>query len=119
DGAPLALAGLWAGWRDPATDTVRRTFTIITTTPNDALADLHDRMPVVIDESAWDLWLDPSPADRGELLGLLVPNERVELEVYPVERFVNDVRRDGPELIVPMVSPASDSLGLGGLGPAV
>ncbi len=47
DGRPLALAGLWAGWRDPATDTVRRTFTIVTTTPNDALADLHDRMPVV------------------------------------------------------------------------
>ena len=46
---PLALAGLWAGWRDPATETVRRTFTIITTTPNEALADLHDRMPVVID----------------------------------------------------------------------
>ena len=50
DGAPLALAGLWAGWRDPATETVRRTFTIITTTPNEALADLHDRMPVVIDD---------------------------------------------------------------------
>ena len=61
DGAPLALAGLWAGWRDPATETVRRTFTIITTTPNEALADLHDRMPVVIDEDAWDRWLDPSP----------------------------------------------------------
>ena len=47
---PLVLAGLWAGWRDPATDTVRRTFTIITTTPNEALADLHDRMPVVLSD---------------------------------------------------------------------
>jgi putative SOS response-associated peptidase YedK len=99
DGEPLALAGLWAGWRDPATDTVRRTFTIITTTPNAALADLHDRMPVVIGREAWSRWLDPAPADHGELLGLLVPNEDVDLEVYPVERFVNDVRRDGPELI--------------------
>jgi putative SOS response-associated peptidase YedK len=99
DGLPLALAGLWAGWRDPATETVRRTFTIITTTPNEALADLHDRMPVVIGEEAWDRWLDPTPRDQGELMGLLVPNESVELEVYPVERFVNDVRRDGPELI--------------------
>jgi hypothetical protein len=38
----------------------------------------------------------PSPRDHGELIGLLVPNEDVELEVYAVERFVNDMRRDGP-----------------------
>ena len=107
DGRPLALAGLWAGWRDPATDSVRRTFTIITTTPNEALGDLHDRMPVVVAEEAWARWLDPSPADPGELLGLLVPNEAVELDVYAVERFVNDVRRDGPELIVPLGLAAS------------
>ncbi|MEO8570568.1 MAG: SOS response-associated peptidase [Chloroflexota bacterium] len=98
-GLPLALAGLWSGWRDPATGTVRRTFTIITTTPNDALADLHDRMPVVIEPDAWSRWLDPTPAAASELIGLLVPNEVVDLEVYPVERLVNDVRHDGPELI--------------------
>ena len=57
DGRPLALAGLWAGWRDPESDEVRRTFTIVTTTPNDAMADLHDRMPVVLDESMWGQWL--------------------------------------------------------------
>jgi putative SOS response-associated peptidase YedK len=99
DGRPLALAGLWTGWRDPSTEAVVRTFTIVTTTPNDALADLHDRMPVIVDEDAWDRWLDPAPADPGELLGLLVPSETVDLEVYPVVRAVNDVRRDGPELI--------------------
>ncbi|HEV7605032.1 MAG: hypothetical protein QOG32_1650 [Chloroflexota bacterium] len=99
DGQPLALAGLWAGWRDPVTASVRRTFTIITTTPNAALADLHDRMPVVVEADAWARWLDPSPADPAELLGLLQPNEAVELAVYAVIRDVNDVRRDGPELI--------------------
>jgi putative SOS response-associated peptidase YedK len=103
DGAPLALAGLWAGWRDPATNTVRRTFTIVTTGPNQALADLHDRMPVVIAPDAWDRWLDTSSRDPGELLGLLVPNEEVALEVYAVRRDVNDVRRDGPELIERLV----------------
>jgi putative SOS response-associated peptidase YedK len=112
DGRPLALAGLWAGWRDPATETVRRTFTIVTTTPNDALSDLHDRMPVVVDETAWDRWLDPHPTDPGELLGLLVPNESVELEVYPVVRLVNDVRRDGPELIERLAEPAQPTVGL-------
>lgn len=99
DGRPLALAGLWAGWHDPATQTVRRTFTIVTTSPNKALADLHDRMPVIVPQGAWDRWLDPTPPDPAELLNLLLPTDDVELEIYPVERFVNDVRRDGPELI--------------------
>jgi putative SOS response-associated peptidase YedK len=103
DGRPLALAGLWTGWRDPSTEAVVRTFTIVTTLPNDALSDLHDRMPVIVDEDAWDRWLDPAPADPGELLGLLVPSETVDLEVYPVVRAVNDVRRDGPELIERLV----------------
>jgi len=104
DGIPLALAGLWAGWRDPGTETVRRTFTIITTTPNEALAGLHDRMPVVIGEEAWGRWLDPAAPDPSQLVGLLAPNEDLDLEVYPVERFVNDVRRDGPALIEPLVA---------------
>ncbi len=99
DRTPLALAGLWAGWKDPATDTVRRTFTIITTRPNVALSDLHDRMPVIVPASAWSRWLDPSPDDPGELLALLEPSDDVRLDVYAVPRFVNDVRRDGPELI--------------------
>jgi len=103
DGRPLALAGLWAGWKDPETEVVRRTFTIITTTPNDALTDLHDRMPVMIPDGAWDRWLDPAPADPGELIGLLQPTDELALRVYAVNRDVNDVRRDGPELIAPLV----------------
>jgi putative SOS response-associated peptidase YedK len=103
DGRPLVLAGLWAGWKDPETEVVRRTFTIITTTPNDALTDLHDRMPVMIPDGAWDRWLDPAPADAGELIGLLQPTDELALRVYAVNRDVNDVRRDGPELIAPLV----------------
>ena len=104
DGRPLALAGLWAGWRDPSTETVRRTFTIVTTTPNEALSDLHDRMPVIVPESAWARWLAPSGADAGELLGLLAPNDAVALEIYAVSRLVNDVRQDGPALIKPLAA---------------
>jgi putative SOS response-associated peptidase YedK len=102
DGRPLALAGLWAGWKDPASDVVRRTFTIVTTTPNEAIAGLHDRMPVIVAEDAWARWLDPAPADPGELLNLLAPSDDVDLDVYAVVRDVNDVRRDGPELIAPL-----------------
>ena len=102
DGRPLALAGLWTGWRDPATETVRRTFTIITSAPNHAIADLHDRMPVIVPEDAWARWLDPNPADRGELLGLLTPSDATELDIRAVSRLVNDVRNDGPELFEPI-----------------
>ena len=58
DGQPCA-GGLWDGWRDPATDTVRRTFTIVTSAPNEAMASLHNRMPVILAEADWDAWLDP------------------------------------------------------------
>ncbi len=105
DGRPLAVAGLWAGWRDSETETVRRTFTIVTTTPNDALADLHDRMPVLIADDAWDRWLDPRLAEPGELRAMLEPTDAVVVRIYPVERLVNDVRRDGPELIEPLAVP--------------
>ena len=110
DGMPLTLAGLWAGWRDPATERVVRTFTIVTSTPNDQMADIHDRMPVVVSEAAWSLWLDPT-TDPSELQGLLQPNDDVLLRIQAVSRLVNDVRNDGPELIHPVaIDPDDGSL---------
>jgi putative SOS response-associated peptidase YedK len=120
DGLPLALAGLWAGWHDPSIDEVRRTFTIVTTTPNAAMADLHDRMPVVLGEGSWDRWLTDGRAgpavDPDELLAMLEPSDAVAVRIYPVNRYVNDVRRDGPELIEPLMAaaatPAEGTLGI-------
>jgi putative SOS response-associated peptidase YedK len=102
DGRPLVLAGLWSGWRDPATDMVRRTFTIVTTSPNATMAELHDRMPVMLDESDWATWLDPAAADLGRLRAMLEPRDGPELRLTAVSRLVNDVRNDGPELVVPL-----------------
>jgi len=105
DGRPMALAGLWAGWKDEDTGEVIRSFTIVTTTANDQLAPIHGRMPVVIPESAWDRWLDPTRTGGGalaELKGLLVPAEEAWLETHPVSRKVNSVRNDGPELVEPL-----------------
>jgi hypothetical protein len=68
-------------------------------------------MPVVVPPEAWDRWLDPSLPDPGELHGLLVPAADGTLEAYPVSRAVNDVRNDGPGLILPLdrpVVPAPD-----------
>jgi putative SOS response-associated peptidase YedK len=107
DGRPLALAGLWSGWRDPAADRVVRTFTIITTRPNDQLSGLHDRMPDVVPDDAWSRWLDPGHHDPAELNGLFEPNDEVELRIWPVSPLVNNVRNDGPELVEPIADIAS------------
>ncbi len=102
DGRPLVLAGLWSGWRDPNLEQVRRTFTIITTTPNETMASIHDRMPVVLDDAGWATWLDSTLSDPGELLALLQPRDEPALAVRPVSQLVNNVRNDGPELVVPL-----------------
>jgi putative SOS response-associated peptidase YedK len=99
DGRPLVLAGLWAGWRDPEADEVRRTFTIITTRANRAIEPLHDRMPVALPEAAWAAWLDTRATDLGELHGLLAAAADEDLSIYPVVPLVNSVRNDGPELL--------------------
>ncbi len=95
----LALAGLWTGRRDPASGEWRRTFTIVTTRPNPFMAPIHDRMPVIVPPDAWARWLDPRPADPGELRALLEPRDDIVLAAYPVPPLVNNVRNDGPELI--------------------
>jgi putative SOS response-associated peptidase YedK len=102
DGRPIGLAGLWAGWKDEDTGEVIRSFTIITTAANDMMSPIHDRMPVMLPEEAWDRWLDPGRLEGealAELKGLLVPSEEGWLELYPVSRRVNDVRNDGPDLV--------------------
>jgi putative SOS response-associated peptidase YedK len=104
DSRPLVLAGLWAGWRDPATGTVKRTFTIVTTSPNETMAAIHDRMPVMLADEDWDVWLDPSLSEAGELLAILDRAAGPDLAITPVSRLVNDVRNDGPELLVPLAS---------------
>ena len=99
DGVPLALAGLWTGRRDEATGAWLRTFTIVTSAPNEFMRDIHDRMPVVIPRDRWAAWLDPTPRDPGELQALLQPSDDLPLAAYPVPPLVNNVRNDGPELV--------------------
>jgi putative SOS response-associated peptidase YedK len=102
DGRPIALAGLWAGWKDEDTGEIIRSFTIVTTSANEMMAPIHDRMPVMLPEDAWERWLDPSRtagAGLSELKGLLVPSDEGWLEMFPVSRLVNSVQNDGPELL--------------------
>jgi len=94
DGAPLALAGLWDVWRDPADPTAPplRTCTIVTTSTNDALAPLHHRMPVVLERGDWDDWLDRDVRDPATLTHLLRPAAEHLLHYRPVSAAVNDAR---------------------------
>jgi putative SOS response-associated peptidase YedK len=100
DGGPIALAGLWDEWRGPdRKGEPLRTVTIITTTPNETMAPIHDRMPVILPSSAWDTWLDPTNDDTEALARLLVPAPAELLVARPVTTAVNSTRNDGPELI--------------------
>lgn len=110
DGDPMALAGLWERWPGAdreATETLR-SCTIITTTPNEVLAELHDRMPVILAPSAWDQWLDPDNEDLDALAALLVPPPSELLALHPVSSAVGDVRTNGPELVEPVEADVSD-----------
>ena len=75
-GEPFAFAGLWETWRDPS-GVVIPSCAIITTTPNELMAPIHDRMPVILPRDLEDLWLDPEVQDAAVLTELLVP--------YPAE----------------------------------
>ncbi len=99
DGSPLALAGIWATWQNPHTDDRIRSCSIITTSANDLMAPIHDRMPVVLPEETWGFWLDPMNEDVAALQSLLRPYPDDALVAHPVSPLVNDVRNDGPHLL--------------------
>ena len=92
-GGPLAIAGLWASWRREGSPKLE-SCTLLTTTPNELMQPIHDRMPVFLPPEAWDLWLDPSVSDRGRLEALLHPAPEDWLEAYPVSKHVNSPRND-------------------------
>lgn len=92
-GEPMALAGLWENWKDPASGEWVRTFTVLTTGPNDLIAPYHDRMPVIVPAEDQERWLGGE--DAADLLRAL-PSE--ELEMWPVSTAVNKVGTEGAEL---------------------
>lgn len=102
DGEPYAFGGLWAEWRgtDPAGEPVTvRSTTIITCAANSRMAELHDRMPVILPAAAWDEWLDPEDHDVDRLGRFLVPAPPELIEFHPVSTDVNNVRNGGAQLI--------------------
>ena len=97
-GEPFAFAGLWSVWRDPDGNRIP-SCAIITTTANDLLRPVHDRMPVVLPRELEELWLDRSIDDPGALGSVLTPYLDDAMETYEVSTLVNSAANDGPEVI--------------------
>lgn len=112
DGELLAFAGLWEEWRQPGTDGSQRlrSTTILTTTANQAVEPLHDRMPVILGRSDWAVWLDSTDTDLEALGGLLAPAPPQLLTMHPVSTDVGNVRNEGAHLVDPVEVTTAETL---------
>ena len=99
----FAFAGLWA--RAKLTTGELHSFTIITGPPNELVAPIHDRMPVILDRSVWSAWLDPSLDLDGARAMLTVPPAE-QWEAEPVSTWVNAADHDDAQCIAPMTEDA-------------
>jgi putative SOS response-associated peptidase YedK len=102
DGLPIGFAGLWESWQDRATGEVVETCTIITCEPNELMAELHNRMPVILDPADYERWLDPSMPGAEELLR---PCPAEWLGAVPVSTRVNSPANDDESIIQPEGEP--------------
>jgi putative SOS response-associated peptidase YedK len=95
---PMAMGGLWESWIDPA-DEIVRTFCVVTTSANEVMQPIHERMPVIISASNWATWLNPKVGDVG---AMLAPSDAAAMEAWPVSRRVSRASEEGEELILPV-----------------
>jgi putative SOS response-associated peptidase YedK len=102
DGREMVMAGLWETWKSPTSGEEILTCTVITCEPNEAMGELHDRMPVILDEADWPKWLGEEPTTPDELFALLKPCPDEMLKIWPVNNKVGNVRNKGAELLTPV-----------------
>jgi len=116
DGEPLAVAGLWAAWKDPGVkddpdsdspgqprvDEWLHSAAVVTTSANGTMSPVHNRMPVILPQSLWAEWLDPGMHDTDRLSQLLLPADDDVLTMHSVSTNVNNVRNKGVELTAPI-----------------
>ncbi len=101
DRRPFAFAGLWETWR-PTDGEPIESCTIITTTPNELVAGIHDRMPVILSPSSYTEWLAPDQPNPSRLEQLLIPFPPDEMEAFPVSTRVNKPVNDDANCIAPV-----------------
>jgi putative SOS response-associated peptidase YedK len=93
DDSLFAFAGIWEVWKSPE-GTVVESCAILTTTPNELVADVHDRMPVILPTAQYELWLTAEAERVAQLQDLLVPYPASEMKKYPVSSAVNSPKHD-------------------------
>jgi putative SOS response-associated peptidase YedK len=101
DGEALFMAGLWSVWKNPGSPSTSPLLscTIITTDAVGELAEIHDRMPLIVAERDWDHWLDPDAVIDPDLLA--APPDVRGIRTREISTLVNNVRNNGPELLEP------------------
>lgn len=99
DESLFAMAGLWDTWQNENGQTLN-SFTIITTEPNELMAPIHNRMPVILDKNGSETWLKTT--DENSLKNLLKPFPSEKMKAYRVSEKVNAVKNEGPDLILPV-----------------
>src|SRR5476649_50128 len=104
DRSLFGFAGLWDRWTDKASGEVVRSFTIITTTPNDVCAPVHDRMPVIVEPQNYGKWLGEEPIDPVQLLMMLRSFPAEKMESFAVDPRVGNVRNDDAALLIPVAA---------------
>ena len=97
----FAMAGLWETWKNPADQNTVESFTVITVDSNTLTSEVHDRMPAILSPQDFDVWLDSEFEDNAKLKTLLKPYDSDDMELYPVNRCVGNVRNKGSECIEP------------------
>ena len=99
DGSLFAFAGVWDRWKSPTGQTVE-SCSILTTSPNELLADVHDRMPVILPRRHYDAWLTAPPAEQARLAELLVPFDASLMKRYAVSSLVNKAQNESADCAV-------------------
>lgn len=100
DERPLAFAGLYERWESPDGDTID-SCTILTTAANEAIAPIHERMPVILAPQEYSRWLDPGCGEIDSLQAMLDPYPAAQMKIYPVSSLVNSPKNNRPECKYP------------------
>ena len=98
DGSAFGLGGIWENWKDPASGAWTRTFAVITTDANELLAEIHDRMPLILAQEDYARWLSEDPDPRE----LLRPFPPAPMRLWPISTRVNKPENDDPSIVAPI-----------------
>jgi putative SOS response-associated peptidase YedK len=98
DGQPFGIGGIWENWKDPASGEWIRTFAVITTDANELVAEIHDRMPLILSPTDYTRWL----SDEADPRDLMRPYPSEPMRMWPISMRVNKPENDDPSIVEPI-----------------